>query len=84
MVLDTPSRINEKFGTRDFAVGYIGYYLCNGVVIAQGFGDKKYDSIAKDHLKELFPKRIIEQIAIDGIASGGGTIHCATRQDIAV
>jgi len=83
-VIDTPNRINETFGVNDFAAGYIGYYVCNGAVIAQKFGDEKADHQAKKLLQQAFPDRVIEQIAIDGIASGGGSIHCATQQEIAV
>jgi agmatine deiminase len=47
----------------------------------QKFGDKNADNAAKQTLAKVFPKRRIEQIAIDGIASGGGSIHCATQQE---
>ena len=47
----------------------------------QKFGDRYADSKAKSILAETFPNRTIEQISIDGIASGGGSIHCATQQE---
>jgi agmatine deiminase len=47
----------------------------------QKFGDKKADKKAKEILQKEFPNRKIEQISIDGIASGGGSIHCATQQE---
>ncbi len=81
IILDTPWEITEKFGTKDFAAGYVGYYVCNGAVIMQKFGDKKADKEAKDKLAKVFPDRKIVQIAINGIASGGGSIHCATQQE---
>lgn len=81
VILDTPDIINERFGTHDFAAGYIGYYVCNNAVIAQKFGDEKSDNKARQILEKTFPDRTIEQIAIDGIASGGGSIHCATQQE---
>ena len=84
VVMDTPNIINEKYGINDFAAGYIGYYVCNGAVIMQKFGDKKADQVARSILQNEFPDRVIEQIAIDGIASGGGSIHCATQQEPAV
>lgn len=80
-LLENPQEINEKYGIEDFAAGYIGYYLCNGAVIMQGFGDDYADKKAKDTLQKAYPNRIIEQIRIDGIASGGGSIHCATQQE---
>ncbi|WP_108063558.1 agmatine deiminase family protein [Poseidonibacter lekithochrous] len=80
-LLENPQEVNEKYGIEDFAAGYIGYYLCNDAVIMQGFGDDYADKKAKDTLQKAYPNRIIEQIRIDGIASGGGSIHCATQQE---
>ncbi len=81
VIIDTPDSINEAYGVNDFAAGYIGYYVCNGAVIMQKFGDRNADERAKAILAAAFPDRVIEQIAIDGIASGGGSIHCATQQE---
>ena len=81
VILDTPDSINEAYGVNDFAAGYIGYYVCNNAVILQKFGDRRADRNAKAILAAAFPNRTIEQIAIDGIASGGGSIHCATQQE---
>ena len=44
-------------------------------------GDEYADSAAKKKLAAAFSNNVIEQIAIDGIASGGGSIHCATQQE---
>ena len=81
IVLDTPWDINTSYGTKDFAAGYVGYYVCNGAIIMQKFGDKRTDNAARQKLHKAFPNHRIEQIAIDGIASGGGSIHCATQQE---
>jgi len=83
-LVDTPDNINERYGIADFAAGYTGYYVCNGAVIAQKFGDKLADKKARQILRKAFPDRVIEQIAIDAIASGGGSIHCATQPEIKV
>ena len=80
-IVDTPKIINEDYGIDDFAAGYIGYYVCNNAVIMQKFGDRKADNNAKAIIGEMFPDRTIEQISIDAIASGGGSIHCATQQE---
>lgn len=84
IIIDTPDLINEKYGVDDFAVGYVGYYVCNGAVIAQKFGDKRADERAKKIFQKAFPDRIVEQIAVDGIASGGDSIHCVIQQEIKV
>jgi agmatine deiminase len=81
VVIDNPEVFNESFGINDFAAGYIGYYACNNAIIMQKFGDKKADENAYNIIKKEFPNRTIEQISIDGIASGGGTIHCSTQQE---
>lgn len=65
----------------DFAAGYVGYYVCNGAVICQAFGDPEADSKAKETIQAAFPDREVVQIRIDAIAAGGGSVHCATQQE---
>lgn len=67
----------------DFAAGYIGFYACNGAIIAQQFGDATADLAAKTKLQAAFPGRVIEQLNVDNIAAGGGSIHCTTQQQAA-
>lgn len=81
VIIDTPRQINQRFDNKNFAASYVGYYLCNGAVIMQKFDDKQADAIAKEQLTKTFPHHTIEQIAVNGIASGGGSIHCATQQE---
>ncbi len=81
ITLKAPATIRPKYESKDFAAGFIGFYVCNGAVIAQEFGDKRADKAAKRVLQKAFPNRKIVQINIDGIASGGGSIHCTTQQE---
>lgn len=81
VVLEAPSKVREKFANDDFAAGYINFYVCNGAVIAPEFGDPRADAAAKRELKRVFPGREVVQINIDGIAAGGGGIHCTTQQE---
>ena len=81
VVLEGPTTIRETYATDEYAAGYIGFYVCNAAVIMQEFGDARADVAAKRALQKAFPGRVIEQIAIDGIAAGGGSIHCATQQE---
>lgn len=81
VVLEAPSTVREKFASDDFAAGYINFYVCNGAVIAPEFGDLKADLAAKQTLQRLYPERQVVQINIDGIAAGGGGIHCTTQQE---
>ncbi len=81
VVLEAPSRVREQFSSVHFAAGYINFYLCNGAVIAPEFGDPRTDAAAKRELQRVFPGRKVVQINIDGIAAGGGGIHCTTQQE---
>jgi len=82
ITLKAPNSVREAFENKEFAAGYIGFYVCNGAVIAQEFGDAKADAVAKASLQRAFPGRVIEQLNVDGIAAGGGSIHCTTQQEI--
>ncbi len=78
--LESPSSVREQFASDDFAAGYINFYVCNGAVIGPQFGATDTDAAAKNTLQRLFPDREVVQVNIDGIAAGGGGIHCATQQ----
>ncbi|MFD6888095.1 agmatine deiminase family protein [Streptomyces sp. NPDC059957] len=79
---NTPS-IAER-GLEEFihtsAAGYVGYYEANGCVIMAQCGDVERDRQAHETVQRLHPDRVVIQLTSDGIASGGGTIHCATQQ----
>ncbi|MFE4264332.1 agmatine/peptidylarginine deiminase [Streptomyces sp. NPDC056883] len=79
---NTPS-ITER-GLEEFiltsAAGYVGYYEANGCVIMAQCGDVDLDRQAYKTVQGLYPDRTVIQITSDGIASGGGTMHCATQQ----
>ena len=80
-VLQAPAKPRNPYRSKDFAAGYINFYVCNGAVIAPEFGDVKSDQAARGTLARLFPKREVVQVGIDAIAAGGGGIHCATQQE---
>ncbi|WP_405133145.1 agmatine/peptidylarginine deiminase [Nocardia sp. NBC_01388] len=79
--LEAPTELRARGAGDDFAAGYINFYVCNGAVIAPEFGDADTDSAAEATLTRLFPDRQVVQINIDGIAEGGGGIHCTTQQE---
>ena len=81
IVLTGPKTTRDAYQTAEFAGGYIGFYACNGAVIAQEFGDRQADAAAQAALRKAFPGREIVQLNVDGIAAGGGSIHCATQQE---
>ena len=84
VAIEPPTTVREAFDNRDFCAGYINFYVCNDAVIAPEFGDTRADGVARDQLAELFPDRDIVMLNIDGIAAGGGGIHCATQQEPAI
>lgn len=75
---DNPS--SSRSYDADFAAGYINYYVCNGAVIMQRFGDAAADERARAAIAALHPGRSVVQLQVDGIAAGGGGIHCTTQQ----
>jgi agmatine deiminase len=81
VVLGGPTQVRPQFESDSFAAGYINFYVCNGAVIAPQFGDPRADANALQTLRELFPRREVVQLNIDGIAAGGGGIHCLTQQE---
>ncbi|MFX0578733.1 agmatine deiminase family protein [Nocardia nepalensis] len=80
-VIEGPATVRPRFESDDFAAGYINFYVCNGAVIAPEFGDPEGDAAARVTLERVFPNRQVVQINIDGIAAGGGGIHCTTQQE---
>ena len=66
------------------APGYVGITHGAGCIIMGQFGDAEHDKIAFDIIQALHPDKVVIQISTDGLASGGGTIHCATQQQPAV
>lgn len=73
---------NSYFNENGFAAGYIGFYATSRCVILAKFGDEEADQKAYELISRLHPGRSVIQITTDGIGNGGGTIHCATQQQI--
>ncbi len=80
-VLEAPASGRQAYASDEFAAGYINFYVCNGAVIAPEFGDAAADRAALKTLQRLYPERRVMQLNIDGIAAGGGGIHCTTQQE---
>ncbi|MDV5150046.1 agmatine deiminase family protein [Streptomyces sp. SBC-4] len=78
--LQGPDYNKIRSANRDFLASYANFYLCNDAVISAQFGDKRADEAAKATLARLYPDRVIEQLNIDRLGTGGGGIHCVTQQ----
>ncbi|MER5928953.1 agmatine deiminase family protein [Streptomyces sp. NPDC002054] len=78
--LQGPDYYEIRSSNPDFLASYANYYVCNGAVISAHFGDTRADTAAKATLTRLFPGRVVEQLNIDRLGTGGGGIHCVTQQ----
>ncbi|MFE1556538.1 agmatine deiminase family protein [Streptomyces sp. NPDC058734] len=77
--LPGPDRSRIRGKGEEFLSSYTNYYTPNGAVILPQFGDPYADGVAYAILQAAYPARQVVQVDIDGIASGGGGIHCATQ-----
>ncbi len=82
-----PARFGTSAGTSltdrqmaNFAAGYINFYTCNGAMIVPKFNHDASDAAAVAAIRPYAGNRAIVQVDILGIASGGGGIHCSTRE----
>ncbi|MEV7556571.1 agmatine deiminase family protein [Streptomyces sp. NPDC089795] len=82
--LPGPDRREIRGRGEEFLSSYTNYYTANGAVIAPQFGDSVADDLVHAILRASYPGYRAEQLPIDGIASGGGGIHCATQSHPAV
>ena len=80
LVLDAPSKVRPEYESKEFAAGYINFYVVNNAVIMPQFGDVETDTLAKTTVEKAFPNRRVIALNIDPISAGGGGIHCATQQ----
>ncbi|GGT51787.1 hypothetical protein GCM10010207_60160 [Streptomyces atratus] len=78
--LQGPDYNKIRSTNQNFLASYANYYLCNGAVISANFGDTTADGAAKATMARLYPDRVIEQLNIDRLGTGGGGIHCVTQQ----
>lgn len=69
-----------RFSNKAFAPCYLNAYVANGVVITGRFGDPERDEAAYEALQDAFPSRTVRMLCIDHIASGGGGVHCLTKE----
>ncbi|MEU8774901.1 agmatine deiminase family protein [Streptomyces sp. NPDC048606] len=75
-----PDYYKIRSSNPDFLASYANYYVCNGAVISAHFGDTRADTDARATLARLYPGRVVEQLNIDRLGTGGGGIHCVTQQ----
>jgi len=69
-----------RFSNEAFAPCYLNAYIANGAVLTGRFGDPERDEAAYQALQNVFPTRTVRMLCIDHIASGGGGVHCLTKE----
>jgi len=78
-VIEIPDAGEAMATSEIFCRSYINFYLANGGVVLPGYGIAA-DEVARAIVAKAFPNREILQVDINGIAPGGGGIHCITQQ----
>jgi len=58
---------------------YVNFYIANGAIIAPAYGIAE-DEAARSTLRQAYPGRSIEMVALNDLFRGGGGIHCITQQ----
>ena len=79
VTIEGPDKV--RVSNPDFLDSYVNYYPANGAIITAQFGDTAKDAAAKATLMSLFPGRLVEQLDVDNLHSGGGGTHCVTQQE---
>ncbi|MCX5232302.1 agmatine deiminase family protein [Streptomyces sp. NBC_00233] len=80
MRLQGPGCNKIRSANPEVLASYAHFYLCNGAVVSAHFGDTRADQAARATLQNLYPDRVVEQLNIDRLGTGGGGIHCVTQQ----
>ncbi|MBP5216881.1 MAG: agmatine deiminase [Bacilli bacterium] len=71
------AKLREEGGR--LAASYVNFYQGKDFVILPAFGVKE-DKLAYKQMCELFPDKVVHQVATREILLGGGNIHCITMQ----
>lgn len=73
----------KDYDGNDVAASYANFYIGNQVVLVPVFGHNN-DKIALDMIKKAIPDRKVIGIDARDLIFGGGTIHCASREQPAL
>lgn len=78
--LHQPDKIIQNYWgySKRLPASYVNFYIANKAVIVPQFGQPKWDQLALDTLRPLFPDR--EVIGIQSAEIRAGNIHCITQQ----
>lgn len=78
-VLPIEEAVDAKATSDIFCRSYINFYIANGGIVLPSYGMSS-DERALDSIRTAFPDAVIEQVDVNAIAPGGGSIHCITQE----
>jgi agmatine deiminase len=61
------------------AASYVNFIMPNGAIIFPTFGDQKYDKLAEEQFKAIFPDRKVIGFYSRELLLGGGNLHCLSQ-----
>lgn len=78
-VVNSGEAVARVAGDR-LAASYVNFIMPNGAIIFPTFGDEKYDKLAEEQFKRIFPDRKVIGFYSRELLLGGGNLHCLTQQ----
>ena len=78
-VVNSGEAVPRVAGDR-LAASYVNFIMPNGAIIFPTFGDEKYDKLAEEQFKRIFPDREIIGFYSRELLLGGGNLHCLSQQ----
>lgn len=78
-VVESGEAVARTSGDR-LAASYVNFILPNNALIFPTFGDEKYDKLAEEQFKRIFPDREVIGFYSRELLLGGGNLHCLTQQ----
>jgi agmatine deiminase len=76
--LPAPATLRDEEGFVDYS--YVNHLVCNGGVVACGFGEEEADAEAREVLSSVYPGRTVVTVDSRPVFARGGGIHCITQQ----
>ena len=77
-VVNSGEAVPRVAGDR-LAASYVNFIMPNGAIIFPTFGDAKYDKLAEEQFKLIFPERQVIGFYSRELLLGGGNLHCLSQ-----
>ena len=79
-VQEAPWGATDPLGEWGASNSYVNYFIANGGVVMPAFGMPGPDRAAYEAVVAAHPDRVVVQVPIPTLRTGGGGIHCITQQ----